>query len=349
MECLGLDAQDIHYLTHDQLGSMQLLIEEGVISWAQIEKYYKCGRKSVKDIFRQHEIQVPKVSAGRPVLSVSDEIVDLILGTRTRFKIGYKRTYQTVAKAIEDRAKEGGAEVKVSPVMVRKAFKIHELFLHVGPQKPPKPHPARFAARYAGQHWHTDLHYWTEPKTNTRSYLIAFLDDLTRMILHYEILEDKTMVSTAAALRRALGLKDVVIPYQITIDNGGEFTGADFQAVLAEFGIEDWRTKPYTPQQNGKIERWWGTLEKGIIDRETVEEFIKNYNNVWWHNGILEQTGLDVTPAQFWNLSTKWAPGLNPAYDNYIPGSWRPLTKRTVKRMQKIPTLAQRVVPAPIE
>ena len=40
----------------------------------------------------------------------------------------------------------------------------------------------------------------------------------------------------------------------ITIDNGTEFIGQQFQNVLEEFNIKCHRTHPYTPQENGKIE-----------------------------------------------------------------------------------------------
>jgi transposase InsO family protein len=86
--------------------------------------------------------------------------------------------------------------------------------------------------------------------------LIAFLDDRSRLIIQHEILENKTLISTVAGLRRALCQPNIVIPHMMTIDNAGEFVGADFQAVLDEYRIKDWRTTPYTPGQNGKMERW---------------------------------------------------------------------------------------------
>jgi hypothetical protein len=40
---------------------------------------------------------------------------------------------------------------------------------------------------------HTDLHSWNvEPNAAKQLYLIAFLDDRSRLIVYYEVLEDKT-------------------------------------------------------------------------------------------------------------------------------------------------------------
>ncbi|CAI7914311.1 unnamed protein product [Closterium sp. NIES-54] len=49
----------------------------------------------------------------------------------------------------------------------------------------------------------------------------------------------------------------------IRTDNGGEFIGADFEAVLKKKGIQHQLTVPYNPQQNGVAERFNRTLQEG--------------------------------------------------------------------------------------
>ncbi|CAI7762974.1 unnamed protein product, partial [Closterium sp. NIES-53] len=49
----------------------------------------------------------------------------------------------------------------------------------------------------------------------------------------------------------------------IRTDNGGEFIGADFEAVLKKKGIQHQLTVPYNPQQNGVAERFNQTLQEG--------------------------------------------------------------------------------------
>ena len=43
-------------------------------------------------------------------------------------------------------------------------------------------------------------------------------------------------------------------------DNGGEFCSAEFEQFYKEQGIERHKTTPYTPQQNGVVERMNKTL-----------------------------------------------------------------------------------------
>ncbi|CAI5471522.1 unnamed protein product [Closterium sp. Yama58-4] len=49
----------------------------------------------------------------------------------------------------------------------------------------------------------------------------------------------------------------------IRTENGGEFIGADFEAVLKKKGIQHQLTVPYNPQQNGVAERFNRTLQEG--------------------------------------------------------------------------------------
>ncbi|CAI7933688.1 unnamed protein product [Closterium sp. NIES-54] len=49
----------------------------------------------------------------------------------------------------------------------------------------------------------------------------------------------------------------------IRTDNGGEFIGTDFEAVLKKKGIQHQLTVPYNPQQNGVAERFNQTLQEG--------------------------------------------------------------------------------------
>ncbi|CAI7921863.1 unnamed protein product [Closterium sp. NIES-54] len=49
----------------------------------------------------------------------------------------------------------------------------------------------------------------------------------------------------------------------IRIDNGGEFIGSDFEAVLKKKGIQHKRMVPYNPQQKGVAEHFNRTLQEG--------------------------------------------------------------------------------------
>ena len=95
-------------------------------------------------------------------------------------------------------------------------------------------------------------------------------------------------------------------PHTIVVDNGKEFIGKHFQQVLSDHNIECHRTHPYTPQENGKIERWWKTLEGSIVNHELLDATINEYNNVWHHRALRELTGKNMTPKEAWDHMDKW-------------------------------------------
>ena len=70
---------------------------------------------------------------------------------------------------------------------------------------------------------------------------------------------------------------------EILSDNGPEFGPGTckqkqqhpFERMLIELGIKHRYTKPYRPQTNGKVERFWRTLSEDLLsetDFDTIEE-----------------------------------------------------------------------------
>ncbi len=48
-------------------------------------------------------------------------------------------------------------------------------------------------------------------------------------------------------------------------------TGHPFERMLQELGIRHRYTRPYRPQTNGKVERFWRTLNEDLIDGTIFE------------------------------------------------------------------------------
>ncbi|CAI7876180.1 unnamed protein product, partial [Closterium sp. NIES-53] len=102
------------------------------------------------------------------------------------------------------------------------------------------------------------------PSLSGSRYFLTIVDDHTRAVWVYPL---KTKGEIAAAVlkewmpraQRQSGHKVKVI----RTDNGGEFIGADFEAVLKKKGIQHQLTVPYNPQQNGMAERFNRTLQEG--------------------------------------------------------------------------------------
>jgi transposase InsO family protein len=50
-----------------------------------------------------------------------------------------------------------------------------------------------------------------------------------------------------------------------------------------------WRTTPYTPEQNGKMERFWRALDNARHDQctpELIERTVVHYNGMWPRRGV---------------------------------------------------------------
>jgi transposase InsO family protein len=65
--------------------------------------------------------------------------------------------------------------------------------------------------------------------------------------------------------------------------------GWPFLTVLNQYVVIHWRTTPHTPEQNGKRERFWRTLDKARHDqcnKELIERIVLHYNGMWHHRGV---------------------------------------------------------------
>jgi hypothetical protein len=91
-----------------------------------------------------------------------------------------------------------------------------------------------------------------------RSLILAWIDDRSRKSLGSKFLPRRYSIEVSAALKGIL----LVWPplYAIWTDNSGECQG-DCEKLPHKLKIIHTTTAPYNPQQNGKCERFWPTIE----------------------------------------------------------------------------------------
>lgn len=130
--------------------------------------------------------------------------------------------------------------------------------------------------------WHTD---WTQCPF-TGAYLIAFIDDYSRFIVHAEYFSNATTENTLIAF--ALAIKRHGKPDAIITDNGVQFhVNGPFEGFCEKNGIKHILGRVHHPQTNGKIERWFGTYKLEFKEGEdTLDSFVKFYNEERLHQGI---------------------------------------------------------------
>ena len=89
---------------------------------------------------------------------------------------------------------------------------------------------------------------------------------------------------------------------EVLTDNGSEFAAPTrpathpFERMLLELGIKHRYTRPYRPQTNGKVERFWRTLNDDLIEgttfasleefRDELEQYLLYYNEVRPHQAL---------------------------------------------------------------
>ena len=149
--------------------------------------------------------------------------------------------------------------------------------------------------------WAFDLTGKTTLDGKTR-LVLGILEHASRAALWLEALEAKsswTLISKLTEATRRYGK-----PRAVRTDNEAVFTSRAFRLALLLLGIRHERTDPGCPWQNGRVERFFGTL-KAKLDRlavdaihslnSTLTEFRFFYNHVRPHRNLA-----GLTPAEAW-------------------------------------------------
>jgi transposase InsO family protein len=280
----NLDEQQISFIL-DQLRNESL-------SQRQLLRHFDVNYFTFKKFLKKKGFRLDKLVRGRLPIDIPDELEALVINYLDKFKKGYQSIYKTL--------KLKG--LAVSEKQIRKIFKEHQLWRFNKVKKNKKLHNKRYVALFSNMEWHIDLHYWDtvdQDNNHIYQYLFAVIDDLARYLLFAKVLETKTMESTGMELNECIESTHCK-PYIIATDNGTEFTGSFFEEVLLKYNIKHYLTHPYTPEENAKLERWWGTLEGAIINPEDLQLLIKEYNFNWVHKELARMIGTKMTPSDAW-------------------------------------------------
>lgn len=86
-----------------------------------------------------------------------------------------------------------------------------------------------------------------------QTYLIAFIDDASRLLVHGEFFFEDNALNMQKVFQKAV-LK-FGVPRRIFVDNGGSYRNHQLEWICAELGIVKIHARPYHPKGKGKIER----------------------------------------------------------------------------------------------
>lgn len=149
------------------------------------------------------------------------------------------------------------------------------------------------------QVWATDLMYLQV--MGVTYYLISFVDEYSRMIVHWELLANMEGRSLSVAAQAAIEQLPKGADGQprgtpaIRSDNGPGYVSAEFRSVLREQGLSHQRIRPHCPEENGIIERTYRTLREELEGealtsygqaRAVLARVIERYNTERLHSAL---------------------------------------------------------------
>lgn len=124
----------------------------------------------------------------------------------------------------------------------------------------------RFEYDAANELWMSDVMYGPRLKIGGRlrqTYLIAFIDDATRLVPHASFALTERTAAYLPALEQAIRRRGV--PKRLYVDNGAAFRSHHLALVCAKLGIALIHARPYSPQGKGKMERWFRTVRLQLL------------------------------------------------------------------------------------
>lgn len=169
-----------------------------------------------------------------------------------------------------------------------------------------------------GEMGHIDCHHLSPSiirGQHQKLYLVCVLDDKSR-VAWAELVSDVKSLTVMFATMRCFNMikSNFNIQFEeVLTDNGPEFGAKQsqkknehpFERMLQELGIKHRYTRPYRPQTNGKVERFWRTLEDDLLRgtnyntlaelKDELLQYVYYYNKMRPHQSLLGQTPESLT------------------------------------------------------
>ncbi len=209
-------------------------------------------------------------------------------------------------------ARAGGKvpdELPLPPSTVHRFLARHGL-MRKDPDQPTDLDRRRFAFEHAGQLWMSDVMHgpgvYVAGRKKRKTYLIAFIDDATRVIPFAAFALSENTQDFLAAFKQAILRRG--FPERLYVDNGANYRSHHLALVCAKLGITLIHARAYQPQGKGKIERFFRTVRAQLLSRFTPED-TQNLESInrrlrAWLEGEYHRTphrGIDgQTPLERW-------------------------------------------------
>jgi len=205
-----------------------------------------------------------------------------------------------------------GQELHLAPATVHRLLSRHGL-MDKKRGEPSSNDRRRFAFDNAGELWMSDVMHGpavvAEDRRKRKAYLLALLDDATRVVPYAAFAFSENTAAFLPVLRQAILRRG--LPKRLYVDNGAVYRSNHLSLVCAKLGITLIHSRPYRPQGRGKQERWFRTVRMQLLptlgepDTKSLDALNRR---LWaWVEGEYHMSphkGLDgQTPLDRWSMS----------------------------------------------
>lgn len=156
--------------------------------------------------------------------------------------------------------------------------------------------------------WHSDFHECsrgvvTENGEWKKPAALAFLDDRSRMVCHLQWYLNEDAQSFVHGFSQAILKRG--LPRMLLTDNGKPMTAHEVEEGCGRLSIDHETTLPYSPEQNGKQESFWGQVEGRLVamlegERDLTLHKLNEATQAWveleYHRAIHSE--LKATPLE---------------------------------------------------
>jgi len=160
----------------------------------------------------------------------------------------------------------------------------------------------KFEAEFPNDLWQSDSMHGPQVDVEgkmRKSYLLAFLDDHSRLVPHGQFYLSEGLSSYLDALEQALMKRG--LPRKVYLDNGPAFRSKHLEHVTASLGIALIHSSPHKPQGRGKIERLFRTIRSQFLTgfRGTSLEELNEAFDLWLNDIYHQRTHTSTGQSPF--------------------------------------------------
>ena len=227
---------------------------------------------------------------GKP-RKLDDETINIILVTRQ----GQMAT--PVPMLLEGLKQQGVVPASTGLTTIYRLLHWHGLM-----DRSPKPEDRRkYEAESPNDLWQSDVMHGPQvlvDQKNRKTYLIAFIDDHSRLIVFGGFYLSENLTCFMDAFQRALAKRG--LPRKLYVDNGSAYRSHKLGYTCASLAIALIHARPYKPQGKGKIERFFKTVRSQFLptaELASLERLNQSFSD-WLENTYHQRVhrGTGMTP-----------------------------------------------------